>query len=80
MEEVKSILESVPYLLRMPSRRIWIDYDEEVDVLYVSFQKPQRADDSIMEDNVIYHYQGEKLVGVTIIGAKRYKQKSDSNK
>jgi len=80
MEEVKSILESVPYLLRMPSRRIWIDYDEEVDVLYVSFQKPQRADDSIMEDNVIYHYQGEKLVGVTIIGAKRYKQGSDSKK
>jgi hypothetical protein len=30
----------------MPSNRIWIDYDEDADVLYVSFQKPQHADDS----------------------------------
>ena len=38
------------YLLKMPSNRIWIDYDEDADVLYVSFQKPQHADDSEMND------------------------------
>jgi len=75
MEEVKSILESVPYLLKMPSKQIWVDYDEEADVLYISFQKPQNADDSVMEENVIYHYQGEKLVGITIIGARKYEKK-----
>jgi hypothetical protein len=37
-KEVKEdLLESVPYLLKMPSTRIWIDYDDEADVLYISF-------------------------------------------
>ncbi|HJH25351.1 MAG TPA: hypothetical protein C5S37_00950 [Methanophagales archaeon] len=55
-EGKEELLESVPYLLKMPSNRIWIDYDEDADVLYVSFQKPQHADDSEMKDNIIYHY------------------------
>ncbi|MDA0672470.1 MAG: DUF2283 domain-containing protein [Cyanobacteria bacterium] len=63
------ILQSVPHLLKMPSRRTWIDYDDEVDVLYISFQKPQQANDSILEDNVIYHYRDDTLVGVTVLQA-----------
>ncbi len=50
---------------------IWIDYDEEVDVLYISFQKPQQANDSIMEDEIVYHYRNDELVGVTILNAKK---------
>ena len=46
VELEEEIMSSVPHLLKMPSRRIWVDYDEEVDVLYLSFQKPQQADDS----------------------------------
>jgi len=68
MAEV-SILNSVPYLLMAPSRKIWVDYDDEADVLYISFYKPQRANDSIMEDNIVYHYRDEKLVGITILRA-----------
>lgn len=45
-----NILESVPYLLNMPSKKMWVDYDDEADVLYISFRKPQHADDSVMED------------------------------
>lgn len=71
MEKTSNILESVPYLLKMPSNRIWVDYDEEVDVLYISFRKPQQANDSIMEeDDIIYHYHDDKLVGLTILHAK----------
>ena len=36
----------------------------------VSFRKPQCASDSIMEEDIIYHYGGEQLVGITIINAK----------
>jgi len=69
MAEMK-FLQSVPYLLTAPSRRIWIDYDDEADVLYVSFRKPQRANDSIMEeDNVICHYRDDELVGMTVLQA-----------
>jgi len=73
MEDIKEeLLKSIPYMLKMPSHRIWIDYDEDMDVLYMSFQKPQHADDSIMEDNVVYHYSGKEIVGITVIGAKKY--------
>ena len=66
------VLKSVPYLLEMPSKRMWIDYDDEADVLYISFRKPQRANDSEMEENVVYHYRDKELVGVTVIGAQKY--------
>lgn len=67
-----NIVKSVPYLLQMPSNRTSLDYDEEADVLYISFKKPQRATDSKMEDNIVYHYRNEELVGITVIGAKKY--------
>jgi uncharacterized protein YuzE len=70
MEKVNSILESIPYLLKMPSKRIWVDYDDEADVLYISFRKPQQANDSIMEDDIICHYHDKELVGITIMHAK----------
>ena len=39
-------------------------------MLYLSFEKPQQATDSVMrEDGNVYHYRGERLVGVTILHA-----------
>jgi hypothetical protein len=35
----------------------------------VSFRRPQKADDSRMEGDLIYHYRDEELVGVTILYA-----------
>jgi uncharacterized protein YuzE len=67
---VSDELESIPYLLKMPSKRIWVDYDDEADVLYISFRKPQQANDSIMEDDIIYHYHDKELVGLTILHTK----------
>ena len=34
MEKVSDVLDFLPYILKMPSNRIWIDYDDEADVLY----------------------------------------------
>ncbi len=60
----------IPLLLTLPSHQFCVDYDEEGDVLYLSFEKPQQATDSIMkEDGNVYHYRGERLVGVTILHA-----------
>jgi len=70
MEKVTNILESVPYLLKMPSKHIWVDYDDEADVLYISFRKPQQANDSVTEDDIIHHYHDKELVGLTIMHAK----------
>jgi uncharacterized protein YuzE len=46
---------------------MWIDYDEEADVLYLSFCKPQKANDSeLRDDGIIIHRRGKKVVGLTI--------------
>ena len=74
MEEraVVEILESLPHLLRLPSKQIWFDFDEEADVLYVSFERPQGATDSeLTEDGILMRYRGEGLVGVTILNARK---------
>ncbi|MBW1679137.1 MAG: DUF2283 domain-containing protein [Deltaproteobacteria bacterium] len=68
--EHANILDSIPYLLKMPSKRIWVDYDDGADVLYISFRKPQQANDSVMEDDIIYHYHDKNIVGLTILHAK----------
>lgn len=65
-------MDFVAQIVQLPYTQLWIDYDEEADVLYVSFRKPQCADDSIMEeDGNIYHYRGEELVGITLMNAKK---------
>lgn len=68
---VREVFEAAPHLKRLPSNHMWIDYDQEADVLYVSFEKPQRATDSeLRDDNVLLRYRGKKLIGITIIGTK----------
>ena len=69
-KSLAKILRAVPALLGMPEPRISMDYDEEADVLYIAFDRPQRATESEMrDDGVIVHRRGKKIVGVTILQA-----------
>jgi uncharacterized protein YuzE len=62
--------ELIGQVLALPVRQMWTAYDEEADVLYISFRKPQQANDSVMEDDGnIYHYRDEDLVGITVLNA-----------
>ena len=60
----------IPYFLKFQQNHYWVDYDEETDTLYISFRKPQSANDSIMKRNFIYHYDDNKIVGITVLHAK----------
>jgi len=40
--------------------------------MYISFRKPQNANDSILEDNLIYHYHDQDLVGITVLNASHF--------
>ncbi len=61
------ILHAVPRLVDFPVKEMWIDYDAQADVLYLSFYKPQRATDSeLRDDGIIVHRRGKKVVGLTI--------------
>ena len=62
--------QAVPKLVKLPANRIWIDYDEDADVLYVSFRRPQHATDSEMrDDGVVLHRRGHRIVGITVLDA-----------
>jgi uncharacterized protein YuzE len=66
------ILESLPHLLRLPSKQMWLDFDEEADVLYVSFERPQGATDTeLTDDGVLMRYRGDQLVGMTVLNARK---------
>jgi uncharacterized protein YuzE len=48
------------------------DFDEEADVHYVSFERPQGATHTeLTEDGVVMRYRGDQLVGVTILNARQ---------
>jgi len=76
---VTKILEqpSLGYLLRalgnfikLPARKMWIDYDDEVDVLYVHFEeKPSSTHSEMTDEGIILDYQEDRLVGLTILDA-----------
>ena len=47
--------------------KIDLDYDEEADVLYISFGKPREAKDTVeVEDGIIYRIADNEIVGITI--------------
>ena len=51
---------------------MWIDYDQEVDVLYISFKRPQRATDSeMLENGILFRHRDDALVGITILDASK---------
>lgn len=66
----EDILRAAVDMLKLPSKKVWADYDDKADVLYISFRKPQNASDSVMEDDLIYHYDGDELVGITVTNAR----------
>lgn len=69
-QAVNSVTKALPLLLKFPGRRFWVDYDSEADVLYVSFQRPQKATNTEMtEDGILLRYRNRQLVGITVLDA-----------
>ena len=57
-------------VLRLPVGHIWVDYDREADVLYMSFRKPQNASKTIeVGDDLLVRKDGRTIVGLTILNA-----------
>ena len=48
-----------------------LDYDDEGDVLYISFGKPEPADDAdVTDQGVIIRLREGKIVGLSILNAR----------
>jgi uncharacterized protein YuzE len=64
-EEMGFIL---PHIFKIGAKEINFNYDRDADVLYISFDKKQKADRT--DDSnypTIYRYANEQLIGITII-------------
>ena len=69
---IKEISKAVPHFIKLPVDRMWIDYDKEADVLYISFRRPQKATDSeMLKNGILLRYKGERLVGITVLEASK---------
>ena len=61
-------------IMRLQARNTWIDYDEEADVLYMSFRKPQRANNTVeISEDVLIRKDDNEIVGITIMNASAQK-------
>jgi uncharacterized protein YuzE len=70
--ELAQYIELVPALLRTPHREMWSNYDVDADVLYLNFKKPSVATDSeLTDDDIIVRYQGQDVIGLTVLHASR---------
>jgi uncharacterized protein YuzE len=67
---IKEYLRLLPSLKQTEQGFLWMSYDAEADVLYVNFKKPSEATDSeLTDDDVIIRYEGEEVIGCTILHA-----------
>ena len=54
------------------TKDVRMDYDDEGDVLYISFGAPEGADDAdVTDDGVIVRTRQGKIVGLTVLNASR---------
>ena len=67
---IEEYLRLLPSLKQTGQGSLWLSYDTEADVLYVNFKKPSYATDSeLTEDDVLIRYEGEEVIGLTILHA-----------
>ena len=70
--DVKDYLRLLPVVKRTPQGSLWSSYDAEADVLYINFKKPSHATDSeLTDDDVIIRYDGDEIIGFTILHASK---------
>ena len=64
-------LNLLPAVRHYPNGRLQASYDEEGDVLCVHFgPQPRPATDSeITDDDIIVRYDGDEIVGITVLQA-----------
>ena len=71
-QDVMKYLDLVPTVLDSPNRFLWSSYDAEADVLYINFKKPAVATDSeLTDDDIIIRYEGDEVIGLTILHASK---------
>ncbi len=75
--EIQDYLKILPKLKESRGGLVWMSYDAGADTLYVNYKKPSHATDSeLTDDDVIVRFEGEEIVGYTILHASQRDLKS----
>ena len=68
--EIDNYLKLLPQIKQSPQGSVWVSYDAGADVLYVNYKKPSQATDTeITNDDIIVRYEGDEVVGFTVLHA-----------
>lgn len=73
---VKNIRSLVPNLLELAQDQsnYTIDFDQEADVLYISYGKPSEATDSEMvSEDIVLRKRDNAVIGITVMHASAYR-------
>ena len=75
--EIQDYLKLLPRLKESRQSLVWLAHDADADTLYVNYKKPSHATDSeLTDDDVIVRYEGDDIVGFTILHASQRDLKS----
>ncbi|MBS0164971.1 MAG: DUF2283 domain-containing protein [Nitrospira sp.] len=78
--DIQEYLQLIPAVNRAPQHAVWLTYNAEADTLYVNCKKPGHATDSeLTDDDVIIRYEGDEVIGFTVLRAKSATQKKPPN-
>jgi len=64
---VELVRQALPLMLQY-KRCVW-DFDEEADVLYITFVDAEATDSDITDNDIVLRYRGDQLIGVTVLHA-----------
>lgn len=70
VQNLQSMIPAIFPLLQKEEHLV-MNYDKEANVLYISFGKPQKADDTeIINENYLIRKKQKKIIGITILNYK----------
>ncbi len=73
---IPAYLNLANFINHLPKQDFWTAYDAEADILYINFHQPSLpADDAeLTDDNVIIRYQGDEIIGLSILNVSNTRQ------
>jgi uncharacterized protein YuzE len=64
------LMKALANFVKLPAKKMWLDYDDEVDILYVHFEEtPASTHSGMTDEGIILDYRDDTLVGLTILEA-----------
>jgi uncharacterized protein YuzE len=69
-QNINYLFKAMANFIKLPTTKMWLDYDAEADVLYLHFEeKPASTHSEMLDEGIILDYRDNRLVGLTILEA-----------